>query len=61
MQKMLSGIRHQVNIADDILIGGTVEEHDEALKQVLSILKSKRITLNPKNVSSMLKRLALLG
>ena len=48
MQKMLSGIPHQVNIADDILIGGTVEEHDEALEQVLSILKSKGITLNPK-------------
>ena len=48
MQKMLSGIRHQVNIAYDILIGGTVEEHDEALEQVLSILKSKGITLNPK-------------
>ena len=50
MQKMLSGIPHQVNTADDILIGGTVEEHDEALKQVLSILKSKGITLTLNNV-----------
>ena len=48
MQKMLSDIPHQVNIADDILIGGTVEEHDKALEQVLSILKSNGITLNPK-------------
>ena len=32
IQKMLSGIPHQVNIADDILIGGTVQEHDEALE-----------------------------
>ena len=50
MQKMFSGIPHQVNIAGCILIGGTVEEHDEALKQVLSILKSKGITLNPKKM-----------
>ena len=48
MQKMLSGIPHQVNIADDILIDGTVQEHDEALKQILSILESKGITSNPK-------------
>ena len=50
MQKMLSGIPYQVNIVDDIL-SGTAEEHDEALKQLLSIVKSKGITLNPKSVS----------
>ena len=61
MQKTLSGIPHHINIVDDILICGTAEEHDEAMKQVLSIVKSKGITLNPKNLSLMLKRLALLG
>ena len=44
------GIPHQVNIVDNILTGGTVEEHFEALEEVLSILKSKGITLKPKKV-----------
>ncbi|CAB4015456.1 Hypothetical predicted protein [Paramuricea clavata] len=45
---MLSGIPSQVNIADDILIGGSVEEHDAAqLQKVLSALTSNGITVNP--------------
>ena len=47
MHKMLSGIPSQVNIADDILIGGSVEEHDAALQKVLSALTSNGITVNP--------------
>ena len=47
MHKMLSGIPNQVNIADDILIGGSVEEHDAALQKVLSALTSNGITVNP--------------
>ncbi|CAB4002719.1 Hypothetical predicted protein [Paramuricea clavata] len=31
MHKMLSGIPSQVNIADDILIGESVKEHDHVL------------------------------
>ena len=46
MQKMLAGINHQVNIADDVLIGGEQEEHDEALYQVLTVLWKNGITLN---------------
>ena len=46
MHKMLSGISNQVNIADDILIGGSVEEHDAALGQVLAALKTNGITVN---------------
>ena len=47
MHKMLSSIPNQVNIADDILIGGSVEEHDAALQKVLSALTSNGITVNP--------------
>ena len=47
MHKMLSGIPSQVNIADDILIGGSVGEHDAALQKVLSALTSNGITVNP--------------
>ena len=48
MQNMLAGIPHQVNIADDILIGGTPEEHDEALRLVLDVLSENGGTLNLK-------------
>ena len=44
---MRSGTPNQVNIADDILIGGSVEEHDAALQKVLSPLTSNGITVNP--------------
>ena len=47
MHKMLSGISNQVNIADDILIGGPVEQHDVAMEKVLSALGSNRFTVNP--------------
>ena len=48
MHKMLSGIPNQVNTADDILIGGSIEEHDAALQRVLSALTSNAVlTVNP--------------
>jgi hypothetical protein len=47
LQRILAGIPHQFNVADDILIGGTVEEHDRALREVCSVLRAKGITLNP--------------
>ena len=39
MHKMLSGIPNQINIADDILIGGSVEENDVTLEKVLLAFK----------------------
>jgi len=48
MQKMLVDVPHQVNIADDILIGGSPEEHDSALRQVLQVLWDNGYTLNIK-------------
>ena len=44
---MLSSIPNEVNIADDILIGGSVEEHDAALQKFLSALTNNGITVNP--------------
>ena len=38
MQNILSGIPHQVNISDDILVGGSPADHDEALGKVLHTL-----------------------
>ena len=37
-----------MNMADDIMIGGTVVSHDSALFEVCSKLKKAEITLNPK-------------
>ena len=46
LQRILAGTASQFNMADDILIGGTVKEHDEALKEVCKKLKEAGITLN---------------
>ena len=46
MQRILAGIGHQVNISDDILVGGTTEEHDQSLRKVLKALKDNGITVN---------------
>ena len=48
MQKMLVDVPHQMNIADDILIGGSPEEHDSALRQVIQVLWENGYTLNIK-------------
>ena len=47
LQRILAGIANQFNMADDILVGGTIEEHDEALEEVCTKLKEAGITLNP--------------
>ena len=46
MARILSGIPNQANVADDILIGGTEEEHDRTLDQVLKALNENNITVN---------------
>ena len=48
LRKMLAGIANQLNMADDILIGGSVKEHDKALEEVCRVLGLHGITLNPK-------------
>ena len=46
MRNILAGIPNQINIADDILIAGSVEEHDRALELVLSRLRDNSMTVN---------------
>ena len=46
MQKCLAGIPRQINISDDILIGGHGDdEHDEALKMTLQRIREKGLTV----------------
>lgn len=47
MSRILAGIPNQVNVADDILIGGSQKQHDKALEQVVLALKTNGITANP--------------
>ncbi len=42
MRNILAGIPNQINIADDILIAGSVEEHDRVLELVLSRLRARQ-------------------
>ena len=48
MLNILAGIENQVNISDDIMVGGTTVEHDAALAKVLERLRENGITVNLK-------------
>ena len=61
MARVLAGIPNQVNVADDILIGGTQAEHDKALDDVLSALDVNNITVNPTKCKFDAERLSFLG
>ena len=61
MQNILSRIDHQVNISDDILIGGTKDEHDKALASVLERLKINGITVNMKKCVFDVKEIKFVG
>ena len=61
MQRMLAGIPNQINMADDILIGGTPEEHDKALREVCSNLRDNGITLNPKKCIFDVREVTFVG
>ncbi len=60
-QKMLSGIPNQANIAEDMLIGRSVEEHDVGLKQVLSAMASNDVTVNPAKCILDVKEVSFVG
>ena len=47
LRKILAGIEHQMNMADDFLIGGSETQHDKSLFAVCQALKNHGITLNP--------------
>ena len=61
MQHMLAGIPRQVNLADDILIGGTVDEHDESLQKVLDVLNKNGITVNKKKCLIDVEEVSFVG
>ena len=46
MLNILAGIENQVNISDDIMVGGSTVEHDAALAKVLERLRENGITVN---------------
>ena len=46
MRSILAGIPNQINIADDILIAGSVKEHNQALELVLARLQANGMTVN---------------
>jgi len=45
MQNILSGITNQLNVADNILVGGSQQEHDNTLHQVVSVLAQHSISV----------------
>ena len=61
MQNMLSGIPNQVNISDDILVGGSPADHDEALGKVLHTLHENGITVNVKKCLFDVEELGCVG
>ena len=61
MQNMLSGIPNQVNISDDILVGGSPADHDEALGKVLHTLHENGITVNLKKCLFDVEELGFVG
>ena len=62
MTRMLAGIPNQMNVSDDILIGGTTDaEHDAALSGVLDTLDRNNITVNPTKCLFDVGELAFLG
>ena len=61
MSRILAGIPNQVNVADDILIGGTQSQHDAALEQVIQSLKACGITANPQKCHFDTSTVSFLG
>ena len=62
LQKSLQGIKGVKNSADDtIVFGSTREEHDHALKECLSRLAEKNLTLNPAKCKFLQKSLNFFG
>jgi len=61
MTRILAGIPNQMNVSDDILIGGTRKTHDTALKSVLEALDRNNITVNPEKCLFDVGELSFLG
>ena len=50
-----------MNVADDILIGGSQREHDIALREVVQALKNNGITANPTKCQFDTNKISFLG
>ena len=61
MTRMHAGIPNQMNVSDDILIGGTTETHDAALASFLDTLNRNNITVNPTKCLFDVGELSFLG
>ena len=62
MQRILSDIPNQVNLSDDILIGGaTMTEHDETLRKVLKRLRENGLTVNEKKCILDVEEITFVG
>ena len=61
MSRILSGIPNQMNVSDDILIGGSKETHDVALDRVLAALARNNITVAPAKCLFDVKQLSFVG
>ena len=61
MTRMLAGIPNQMNVSDDILIGGTTETRDAALSSILDTLDRNNITVNPSKCLFEVGELSFLG
>ena len=62
VQQTLSGCDGVVNISDDILVHGrSIEEHDERLKKVLSVLADRNLSLNKEKCQFRMSRLTFMG
>jgi len=61
MSKILAGIPNQMNVSDDVLIGGSTETHDAALEKVLAALDRNNITVAPAKCLFDRDQLSFLG
>ena len=61
LQRILAGTPNQTNMADDIMVGGSIQQHDEALMNVCEKLSKAGITLNPDKCIFDVKEVSYMG
>ena len=61
VRSILASIPNQINIADDILIAGSVKEHDQALELVLARLQANGMTVNPGKCQFDVEEISFVG
>lgn len=62
LEQLLSGCKNVINYIDDIVIFGASEtEHDDAVKNVLAVLKVHGVLLNSQKCKFKVKQITFLG